>query len=226
LLARLDRPTLAQARLGYSRAERDVAYELIDSALAALRERGGIRASCLCAWLKARKLDGDRLELRDEATGAAGLFGFPREPSGPRRSVYDYYEDGGWAPAFCLSLGQEASAWLQGLRLGGDSGLYLASHALLAGLAEAGAVLAHEGIARELSSRGLDSPGKRYSFGYPACPGVEANAPLLDLLGASAIGLYANAEHQLVPEFSVSAIVVPNNAARYFTLAERGKVHG
>jgi 5-methyltetrahydrofolate--homocysteine methyltransferase len=226
LLARLDKPTLAQARLGYTRAERDGAYELLDSALVALRERGGIRATCLCSWFKAGKLGGDRLELRDEARGATGLFAFPREQSGQRRSVYDYYEDDGWAPAFCLTLGQEASVWLKSLRLGGDSGLYLAAHALLAGLAEAAAVLAHADIAGELSLRGLDSPGKRYSFGYPACPGVEANAPLLSLLGASAIGLYANAEHQLVPEFSVSAIVVPNNAARYFTLAERGRIHG
>ncbi|HAE21311.1 MAG TPA: hypothetical protein DCG47_03175, partial [Spirochaetaceae bacterium] len=226
LLARLDRPTIAQARLGYPRAERAAAYALIDQALESLRKEGGLRASCLRSWFRPRKLAGDCLELLDEESGVTALFAFPREKSGLKRSVYDYYDDEGWAPAFCLTLGQEASAWLNKQKRGEDSGLYLAAHALLAGLAEAGAALAHAGIAKELSSRGLPSPGKRYSFGYPACPGVEANAPLLGLLGASAIGLYANAEHQLVPEFSVSAIVVPNNAARYFTLNERGKVHG
>jgi 5-methyltetrahydrofolate--homocysteine methyltransferase len=60
--------------------------------------------------------------------------------------------------------------------------------------------------------------GSRYSFGYPACPRLEDQAPLLSLLGAERIGVSLSEEWQLHPEQSTSAIVVLNPAAKYFTV--------
>ncbi len=49
--------------------------------------------------------------------------------------------------------------------------------------------------------------GSRFSFGYPACPNLEDQAILLDLLGASKIGITMGDESQLWPEQSTGAIV-------------------
>jgi 5-methyltetrahydrofolate--homocysteine methyltransferase len=58
--------------------------------------------------------------------------------------------------------------------------------------------------------------GSRYSFGYPACPRLEDQARLFDLLDPARIGLTLTDEYQLVPEQSTSAIVVHHPEARYF----------
>lgn len=59
--------------------------------------------------------------------------------------------------------------------------------------------------------------GKRFSFGFPACPGVEYNAALLELLEAGRIELSVNEGHMLTPEFSVTAIIIPRAEARYLS---------
>ena len=60
--------------------------------------------------------------------------------------------------------------------------------------------------------------GSRYSFGYPACPKLEDQVPILSLLGAERIGLSLSEEFQLHPEQSTSAIVVLNPNAKYFSV--------
>jgi 5-methyltetrahydrofolate--homocysteine methyltransferase len=60
--------------------------------------------------------------------------------------------------------------------------------------------------------------GSRYSFGYPACPRVEDQSMLLNLLDAERIGVSLSDEAQLHPEQSTSAIVVLNPAAKYFSV--------
>ena len=60
--------------------------------------------------------------------------------------------------------------------------------------------------------------GSRYSFGYPACPKLEDQAPLLRLLDAERIGVSLSDEWQLHPEQSTSAIVVLNPPAKYFSV--------
>jgi 5-methyltetrahydrofolate--homocysteine methyltransferase len=60
--------------------------------------------------------------------------------------------------------------------------------------------------------------GSRYSFGYPACPNLADQVPLLELLGASRIGVELGEEWQLWPEQSTSAIVLHHPEARYFNI--------
>jgi 5-methyltetrahydrofolate--homocysteine methyltransferase len=60
--------------------------------------------------------------------------------------------------------------------------------------------------------------GSRYSFGYPACPRLEDQAPILGMLGADRIGISLSDEFQLHPEQSTSAIVVLNPKAKYFSV--------
>jgi 5-methyltetrahydrofolate--homocysteine methyltransferase len=60
--------------------------------------------------------------------------------------------------------------------------------------------------------------GSRYSFGYPACPRIEDQSMLLELLGADRVGVSLSDESQLHPEQSTSAIVVLNPHAKYFSV--------
>ena len=60
--------------------------------------------------------------------------------------------------------------------------------------------------------------GARYSFGYPACPNLEDQAKLMELLQPADIGVELSSEFMLVPEQSTSAIVVHHPEAKYFNV--------
>ncbi|PZA07209.1 methionine synthase [Meiothermus sp. PNK-Is4] len=60
--------------------------------------------------------------------------------------------------------------------------------------------------------------GSRYSFGYPACPRLEDQKYLQELLQWQEIGVELSEEFQLHPEQSTSAIVVHHPSAKYFNL--------
>jgi 5-methyltetrahydrofolate--homocysteine methyltransferase len=60
--------------------------------------------------------------------------------------------------------------------------------------------------------------GSRYSFGYPACPNLEDQEILLDLLQADRIDVRMSDELQLWPEQSTSALVCHHPNAKYFTI--------
>ena len=60
--------------------------------------------------------------------------------------------------------------------------------------------------------------GARYSFGYPACPNLEDQAKLFELLRPEEIGIELSEEFMLVPEQSTSAIIVHHPAAKYFNV--------
>ncbi len=62
--------------------------------------------------------------------------------------------------------------------------------------------------------------GKRYSFGYPACPELRDQQKIFLLLAPeSSIQVTLNEAWQLTPEFSTSALILFNPAAHYFSLS-------
>ena len=94
-------------------------------------------------------------------------------------------------------------------------------------LTEALAELWHRRIREEWGFAGEDGPslaglfrqryrGSRYSWGYPACPDLEDQTKLDDLLDLAAIDVRLTEEFQLEPEQSTSAIIVPHPEAKYF----------
>jgi 5-methyltetrahydrofolate--homocysteine methyltransferase len=106
---------------------------------------------------------------------------------------------------------------------------YVRLHGLGVELAEALAEYVHARIRAELGFGHLDARdmrellkqgyrGSRYSFGYPACPNLADQRPLLELLGAERIGVELGEGDQLWPEQSTSAIVVHHPQARYFNV--------
>jgi 5-methyltetrahydrofolate--homocysteine methyltransferase len=61
--------------------------------------------------------------------------------------------------------------------------------------------------------------GSRYSFGYPACPDLEDQKKLWQLMDVGRIGVTLSEESQLVPEQSTSALVCHHPAAKYFNVS-------
>ena len=105
---------------------------------------------------------------------------------------------------------------------------YLELHGLSVQLTEALAEMWHARVRTELGFDSDDDPdmdtliakqgyrGSRYSFGYPACPDVEQQAVLVELLDPSRIGVELSEEFQLHPEQSTSALIVHHPEAKYF----------
>jgi 5-methyltetrahydrofolate--homocysteine methyltransferase len=62
--------------------------------------------------------------------------------------------------------------------------------------------------------------GKRYSFGYPACPRLEDQQGLFELLKPEEIGVQLTDGFMMDPEASVSALVFHHPDASYFSVAE------
>jgi 5-methyltetrahydrofolate--homocysteine methyltransferase len=60
--------------------------------------------------------------------------------------------------------------------------------------------------------------GSRFSFGYPACPNLEDQTKLFELIDPSRIDVELSEEFQLEPEQSTSAIVIHHPEARYFSI--------
>jgi 5-methyltetrahydrofolate--homocysteine methyltransferase len=106
---------------------------------------------------------------------------------------------------------------------------YLYLHGLSVETAEALAEYWHRRMREELAIEKDDAPdirewfhqkyhGSRYSFGYPACPNLEDQAKLYELLDPKRIGVNLSEEFQLDPEQSTSAIVVHHPEAKYFNV--------
>jgi len=106
---------------------------------------------------------------------------------------------------------------------------YLYLHGLSVETTEALAEYVHARVRAELGFGSEDSRdkeellrqvyrGSRYSFGYPACPNLEDQIPLLRLLEAERIGVSLTDEFQLNPEQSTSAIVLHHPRAKYFSV--------
>ena len=106
---------------------------------------------------------------------------------------------------------------------------YFLFHGLATELTEAYAERLHAGIRKDLGIAARDArelrqlfnqgyQGSRYSFGYPACPDLEGNATLLELLGGAGIGVTISEQFQMEPEYSTSALVAWHPQARYFAI--------
>ncbi len=161
-------------------------------------------------------------------------FNLPRQPRQDGECIADFFRDVDDGERDVIGLqvvtvGQRASevtrSWFEDNRY--QDYLYL--HGLSVEMAEAMAEYTHKRIRAELGFAAEDDRemekmlgqgyrGSRYSFGYPACPKLEDQEPLLKLLDAGRIGVSLSDEWQLHPEQSTSAIVVLNPHAKYFSV--------
>jgi 5-methyltetrahydrofolate--homocysteine methyltransferase len=117
-----------------------------------------------------------------------------------------------------VTVGANASARTEALHAAGDYGESYYLHGFSVQAAEALAELSHRRIRRELGI--AQERGKRYSWGYGACPDLEQHATVFRLLDAgNAIGVHLTEAFQIVPEQSTAAIVMHHPQASYFNAA-------
>lgn len=161
-------------------------------------------------------------------------FHFPRQSSGKFLCIADFFrpiESGQYdVVAFhVVTIGDRATPYAQMLFEKGHYRDYLFFHGLSVESAEGLAEYWHKVIRTELGIAHRDAPdlkhlfvqgyqGSRYSFGYPACPNLEDQALIMELLRPERIGVELTEEFQLVPEQSTSALVCHHPEARYFNV--------
>jgi 5-methyltetrahydrofolate--homocysteine methyltransferase len=66
--------------------------------------------------------------------------------------------------------------------------------------------------------------GKRYSFGYPACPNLDDQAGIWKLLRPEEIGVQLTEGFMMDPEASVSALVFQHPDCAYFSVGDAGEI--
>ena len=149
-------------------------------------------------------------------------FHFPRQEGRERLCIADYFRSATSGDvdvvAFqIVTVGDEATRRFEAMQIAGEYSEGLYSHGLAVEAAEAVAEWLHRRIRRELGIPG--GRGKRYSWGYGACPDLEDHGTLFKLLPAQeALGMDLTSAFQLMPEQSTAAILVHHPQAKYYAV--------
>ncbi len=162
-------------------------------------------------------------DLQDR-TKEVARFTFSRQIGGEHLCLADYLREpanGGASDLIALQVvtaGTRATQRTEALQANNDYTEAYFLHGFSVQSAEALAEWSHRRIRREL---GLgDEVGKRYSWGYGACPDVSQHAIAFKLLDAhEAIGVGLTDGFQITPEQSTAAIVMHHPKAAYFNAA-------
>jgi 5-methyltetrahydrofolate--homocysteine methyltransferase len=159
-------------------------------------------------------------------------FHFPRQRKDRFLCISDFFRpsDSGeadYAGFHVVTMGARATERERVLFAENRYQEYLLCHGLSVEMTEALAELWHKRIRDEWGFGDEDGPtltglfrqqyrGSRYSWGYPACPDLDDQVKLDELLDLGSIGVHLTEEFQLDPEQSTSAIIVPHPEAKYF----------
>jgi 5-methyltetrahydrofolate--homocysteine methyltransferase len=178
--------------------------------------------------------DGNTLIIyQEDGVSERTRFVFPRQRDGKRLCLADFFKPVGTgldvAGFSVVTVGPEISVLEKNRFEKGDYQDYLYTHGMGVETAEALAEYWHRQMRLEMGI-GDQEPdemrllfsakyhGARYSFGYPACPNLEDQQQLVELLQPGEIGIELSEEFMLVPEQSTSAIVVHHPDAKYFNI--------
>ena len=161
-------------------------------------------------------------------------FAFPRQAKEPYLCIADFFRPADsqvrdYAAFQIVTMGALASARTAELFAADRYRDYVAMHGLSVEMTEAVAELWHRRVREEWGFADEDAPtltglfrqqhrGGRYSFGYPACPDLEDNAKVVELLEAGRIGVTVSEGFQLHPEQTTLAIICHHPMAKYFVV--------
>ncbi len=194
---------------------------------------GWMRVGAVWRFFEAES-EGNRLAVFEPGeTVPVHTFVFPRQPKADGLCLADYVlprSDGvrDSVAFFVVGAGEGVRERAESAK---EKGEYLKSHILQA-LALETAEAAAEWIHRRIRDLwGFPDPpgltpqdlfqaryrGKRYSPGYPACPDLDDQKAIFELLDPSQIGVALTDGMMMEPEASVSAIVFHHPDCRYFS---------
>jgi 5-methyltetrahydrofolate--homocysteine methyltransferase len=159
---------------------------------------------------------------RDGTAAEIARFNFPRQDGRERLCIADYFRDAASGEMDVVGLqivtvGDAAAREFDRLQQAGEYTEAYYVHGLSVETAEATAEWLHRRIRHELGIPG--GRGKRYSWGYGACPDLDDHATVFRLLPAHhELGLSITSAFQLVPEQSTAAIIVHHPDAKYYAV--------
>jgi 5-methyltetrahydrofolate--homocysteine methyltransferase len=198
--------------------------------------RGGVmHARAVFQFFKAGS-DGNRVLLFDGLTGEQkAAFDFPRQEKEEGLCLADYVLplEGGVPrdnlAMFVTTAGSGIRELSEGFKAKGEFLKMHAVQALALETAEGYAELLHTQLRSMwgfpdkpdmtmLERFRAEYEGKRYSFGYPACPRLEDQAGLFAALRPEEIGVQLTEGFMMEPEASVSAVVFHHPQAHYFSV--------
>jgi 5-methyltetrahydrofolate--homocysteine methyltransferase len=144
---------------------------------------------------------------------------FPRQPRHDRICLADFYRplESGERDVVALqavTVGDEVTELMARLEREGEFAEQLFTHGLGVQTAEGMAEWLHAQVRTQLGIP-LDQ-GRRYSWGYPACPDQSEHEKVFALLDAPSIGLRLSGGYAVEPEQSTVAIVAHHPQAVYF----------
>ncbi len=191
--------------------------------------RGALKPQAVYAYLPVNS-EGDDLLVweaqRYAETGEsveAARFSFPRQPDGETLCISDYFAplDADRVDVMVLqavTVGHEATAEVERLQAANEYSEAYFFHGLAVQAAEATAnYLTHiaQGQLGIAANR-----GKRYSWGYPACPELADHEIVLRLLPqlASELGMSLTDSWQWLPEQSTAALFTHHPEAKYYNV--------
>jgi 5-methyltetrahydrofolate--homocysteine methyltransferase len=218
-------------------------YQAVEQAKDEFRGTEVMDPSAVYAFFKAAS-DGNRLHLLSK-DGTTTTLELPRQKKENGLCLADYVKPvpvAGTIPkwdqvednigSFVVSVGRGVREIAESLK---NRGEYLKSHivqVIALESAEGYAELLHSQIRSQWGYP--DSPettmvdrfqakyrGKRYSFGYPACPRLDDQSVLFDLLKPGEIGVQLTEGFMMDPEASVSALAFHHPNASYFSVGVR-----
>ncbi|MGE5747190.1 MAG: vitamin B12 dependent-methionine synthase activation domain-containing protein, partial [Solirubrobacterales bacterium] len=147
---------------------------------------------------------------------------FPRQPRHDRICLADFFRplselEPGERDVVALqgvTVGPEVSERIEQLERDGEFAEQLFTHGLGVQAAEGLAEWLHAEVRRELA---IDADqGRRYSWGYPACPDQSGHEKVWRLLDLGRIGISLSEGYALMPEQSTVAIIAHHPQAVYF----------
>jgi len=144
---------------------------------------------------------------------------FPRQPKHDRICLADFFRplSSGERDVCALqavTAGDEVTQLMARLEADGEFSEQLFVHGLGVQTAEGMAEWLHAKVRADL---GIDpDQGRRYSWGYPACPDQSEHEKVFRLLDAPSIGLRLSGGYAVEPEQSTVAIVAHHPQAIYF----------
>lgn len=162
---------------------------------------------------------------------AIKVMQFPRQKKKPHRCLADFFANDrldvvGFTFA---SAGLKMTPYESELYKKSEFTKYYQVHGLGVELAEALAEVIHKQVRLDLDIVPKEGNtlndvqmkqyvGCRYSPGYAACPDLEQNRDMFDLLNPEEFGIELSETFQIHPEQSTCAIVVPHHKANYFNI--------
>jgi 5-methyltetrahydrofolate--homocysteine methyltransferase len=193
-------------------------------------------------WMRVRAVwrffeaesSGEELSVYEPGARApVHTFVFPRQrrPGGLCLADFVLPPVGGVRDSVCLFVVGAGESVREHAAAAREAGELLASHAIQALAIETAEAAAEWLHARLREQWGFPDPaemtmkdrfaaryrGKRFSFGYPACPDLDDQAALWRLLQPEEIGIRLTEGMMMEPEASVSALVLHHPDARYFS---------